>query len=122
MSRNAKPLTDADPTYPSDATNCAGQLALDNQVPRLDVAPVQLLIGDRVARLGHAWQRHSARADVGAADRGNADRGAQRCVWDTRRDIPGTRGDGLEAVDALEHATTVSGNQPRSACAPQGCE
>ena len=50
MSRNAKPLTDADPTYPIDATSSAGQLALDDQVPRLDVAAVQLLIRTRDSR------------------------------------------------------------------------
>ena len=77
MSRNAKPLTDADPTYPTDADEFGRELALDDEVPRLDVAAVQHLVRHGIARLGHQRQRNPARADVGAADRRNADRRAR---------------------------------------------
>ena len=55
MSRNAKPRTDADPTYPMRPDQLTGQLAFDDQVPRLDVAAMQQLVGDRVSRLAAAF-------------------------------------------------------------------
>ena len=80
----------------------ARQCAFANQVPRLDVAAVQLRVRTRIARFRHGWQRHTARADIGAADRRDADVGPERSVGNACGSVRAVGGHGLEAVDARE--------------------
>ena len=80
----------------------ARQCAFADQVPRLDVASVQLRVGTRIARFRHAWQRYTARADIGTADRRDADVRPERSVGNARGHIRAVGGDWLETVDAGE--------------------
>ena len=80
----------------------ARKLALDDEVPRLDVAAAHQLVGCRVAVLGRVRQRNPSRADVEAENRRDPHIGAQRLVRDTVGHVSGVRGDGLVAVDARE--------------------
>src|SRR5262245_42335677 len=75
---------------------------LDDEVPQLDVASLQRLVGLGVAHERRQRQLKPALADVGAADRQNSDSGAQRLVRYPRGDVIGVRRDGLKAVDAGE--------------------